>query len=225
METIDRVALSVDVGCFRIECGRLEVLLMQRADEPFASWWALPGGIVRPDESLLVAARRVLMERTQAPNDYMEQLYTFGDPDRDPRGRTVSVAYITLLPIGEYATRAGRGALSLSWAAAGSLPDLAFDHRQIVEYACYRLAQKVGYTPLAFRVLPEMFTMADLRALHEAVLGHALHPSNFARQMLARWDLSPISGARDKRTRRPARLYRYTGPPEIEGPPPASSRI
>ena len=192
---------------------------MQRADEPFAAEWALPGGIVHANESLECAARRVLDERARAPEAYLEQLYTFGDPGRDPRGRTLSVAYVTLLPLGDHLTAAGRGTLALRWSPVAGLPRLAFDHVRIVRYAAYRLAQKISYTPLAFRVLPDSFTMADLRALHEAVQGHALHPSNFARQMLGRWDLSPISGARDRRTRRPARLYRYTGPSEIEGPP------
>jgi 8-oxo-dGTP diphosphatase len=99
------------------------------------------------------------------------------------------------------------------------LPQLAFDHARIAAYARRRLAQKLTYTPLAFHVLPETFTLGDLRTLYEAVDGRRYDPSNFPKQMLARWDLAPLPGVRDRRTRRPARLYRYIGPREIAGPP------
>ncbi len=216
---IHRVALAVDVACFQVQHGRLMVLLMQRADPPFAGAWALPGGLLRPDEPLETAANRLLQERTLISDVYLEQLYTFGDPGRDPRGHTVSVTYFALLPLGEQPVFKGRGSSAVMWHPMDDLPPLAFDHTTIATYARERLAQKITYTPLAFRVLPDTFTMADLRAIHEAVTGNPLHPSNFVRQMLARWDLAPVTGIRDHRTRRPARLYRYIGPHEIAGPP------
>ncbi len=216
---LERVVLAVDVVCFALTEGRLTVLLTQRAEEPFAGLWALPGGVVRVDEPLEAAAARILAERTGVWGAYLEQLYTFGDPGRDPRGRTVSVAYFALLPGGEQPARSGRGVGSVAWYPADALPPLAFDHGRIAAYARWRLIQKITYTPLAFHVLPETFTLGDLRAFHEAIEGRAYDPSNFAKQMLARWDLAPVPGVRDRRTRRPARLFRYIGPRVIIGPP------
>jgi 8-oxo-dGTP diphosphatase len=217
---MERVVLSVDVACFALDGERLMLLLVQRAEEPFAHAWALPGGAVRPDEPLDAAAARLLTERTGIRSVYLEQLYTFGDPGRDPRGRTVSVTYFALLNAAEQVpVRPGRGVDDVGWWPVDGLPQLAFDHARIAAYARRRLAQKLTYTPLAFHVLPETFTLGDLRTLHEAVDGRRYDPSNFPKQMLARWDLAPLPGVRDRRTRRPARLYRYIGPREIAGPP------
>jgi 8-oxo-dGTP diphosphatase len=163
-----------------------------------------------------------LTERTGVWGAFLEQLYTFGDPGRDPRGRTVSVAYYALLPGDPPALRSGRDVEEAGWHPVTDLPPLAFDHGQIAEYARWRLAQKVEYTPLAFHILPETFTLADLRRVHESIQGQPFDPSNFNRQMLARWDLAPVPGVRDRRTRRPARLYRYIGPRQVSGPPEAS---
>ena len=216
---MERVALAVDVACFGLRDGSLELLLVRRAAEPFAGLWALPGGVVGIHEPLDDAARRALVERTGVWGTYLEQLYTFGDPGRDPRGRTVAVAYYALLPGEPPAPRPGRDVAEAAWHPVAALPPLAFDHGRIAEYARWRLKQKLDYTPLAFHVLPETFTMADLRKVHEAIHGQPQDPSNFARHMLGRWDLAPVPGVRDRRTRRPARLYRYIGPRQIAGPP------
>jgi 8-oxo-dGTP diphosphatase len=216
---LQRVALAVDVACFALRAGALELLLVRRTAEPFAGMWALPGGVVSADEPLEAAAGRVLAERTGVWGAYLEQLYTFGDPGRDPRGRTVAVAYYALLPGEPPAPRTGRGVDAATWHPVTALPPLAFDHGRIAEYARSRLRQKVDYTPLAFHILPETFTLADLRRVYESIHGQPLDPSNFNRQMLARWDLAPVPGLRDRRTKRPARLYTYIGPPEIPGPP------
>jgi len=219
---LPRVALAVDVACFALRDGELELLLVERTAEPFAGMWALPGGIVGADEPLDGAAARLLAERTGVWGAFLEQLYTFGDPGRDPRGRTVAVAYYALLPGAPPTPRTGRDVASAVWhpaAALPSLPSLAFDHGRITGYALARLRQKLDYTPLAFHILPEVFTMADLRRIHESIHDEPFDPSNFNRQMLARWDLAPVPGERDRRTRRPARLYRYIGPRQIPGPP------
>jgi 8-oxo-dGTP diphosphatase len=226
--------LSVDVACFQIDAGAplemaLSLLLVRRRAAPFAARWALPGGIVTEHEGLDQAARRVLERRTgialpaagATRGAYAEQLYTFGDPGRDPRGRTVSVAYYALLPIGHrYDVRAGEGVDAVAWYPAQALPPLAFDHARIAAYARRRLRAKIGYTPLVFRVMPETFTIGDLREQYEKILGAPLHPSNFMRQMLARWDIAPVVGVREKKERRrPARVYRYTGSLDVEGTP------
>jgi 8-oxo-dGTP diphosphatase len=222
MNELERAAVSVDVVCFALLGDALNVLLVQRASAPFAGAWALPGGAVRTREPLDAAATRLLAERSGVSGTYLEQLYTFGDPGRDPRGRTLSVAYFTLLPtVDQQPARRGRGVREVGWFAVDALPaPLAFDHARIVAYARWRLAQKLTYTPLAFHVLPATFTLGDLRTFQEAVDGRRYDPSNFQKQMLARWDLAPVSGVKDHRTRRPARLYRYIGPRQIAGPPP-----
>jgi 8-oxo-dGTP diphosphatase len=218
---LSRVVVAVDVAAFALADGELRVLLVRRGAEPFAGRWGLPGGAHLEREGLGAAAERILVERTGLRGVFLEQLYTFGDPNRDPRGRTISVAYYALLrePI---EPRPGRDVLAAGWQPA-NLPEevlpLAFDHDRVVAYARWRLAQKVTYTPLAFRVLPERFTLADLRAVVETIEGRRYDPSNFAKQMLARWDLAPLPGIRDRRSRRPARLFRYIGPGEIVGTP------
>jgi 8-oxo-dGTP diphosphatase len=218
---IERVAVSIDGACFTLTGDQLTLLLVRRQAAPYAGWWALPGGVLRGRETLDAAAARILVERTGLAVAYLEQLYTFGDPDRDPRGRTLSVAYFALLPPQEdTAARPGRAVEEVMWADCAALPPLAFDHAAIVAYARQRLAQKIAYTPLAFRLLPEKFTMADLRRVHEAVEGRAYtHHSNFQTLMRARWDLLRVPGEYDQRSRRPAQLYRYVGPRDIPGPP------
>lgn len=218
--------LTVDIACFALVEDRLQLLLIRRLEEPFAGTWALPGGAVGADEPLDDAARRVLEEMTGVWGLYLEQLYTFGDPGRDPRGRSISVAYYAILPappaggMQRGSARAGRGVADAAWYPHTHLPGaLAFDHGRIAAYARWRLAQKIFYTPLAFYLLPEDFTMADLRRVHEAITGESYDASNFARQMLARWDLAPVPGSRDRRSRRPARLFRYIGAREIAGGP------
>lgn len=227
--------LSVDVACFQIDAAApleaaLSLLLVRRVAPPFAGQWALPGGVVAAREGLDAAARRILALRTgialptsgDERGAYLEQLYTFGDPDRDPRGRTVSVAYFALLPIGHcYAAHLGADVDAVAWHSARTLPPLAFDHARIAAYARTRLRAKITYTPLIFRVMPETFTMGELREQHEKILGAPLHASNFMRQMLGRWDIAPVVGVREKRERRrPARVYRYTGSLDVEGVPP-----
>ena len=207
------------MACFSLHEGELGLLLVKRTEEPFAGSWALPGGVVGLEEPLDEAARRVLLERTGIRDAYLEQLYTFGDPGRDPRGRTVSVAYYAMLSGRPAGVRSGRGSSEAAWHPARSLPQLAFDHGQIARYALWRLAQKIEYTPLAFHLLPPAFTLGDLRGVHEAVLGRTFDLSNFNRQMLARWELEEVPGALDRRTRRPARRYRYAGAREVSGPP------
>ncbi|MGA7670496.1 MAG: NUDIX domain-containing protein [Nitrolancea sp.] len=218
--------LTVDIACFALADRRLHVLLVRRREEPFAGSWSLPSGEVGSDEPLDDAAQRVLSETTGLWGLYLEQLYTFGDPGRDARGRAISVAQYAILPSGVPSTRhraetkLGRSVEDATWFPIDELPGpLAFDHGRIATYARWRLAQKILYTPLAFYLLPDSFTMADLRAVHEAVSGERYDPSNFSRQMMTRWDLAPVPGSRDRRTRRPARLFHYIGPREIPGGP------
>ncbi|HEX5416567.1 MAG TPA: NUDIX domain-containing protein [Chloroflexota bacterium] len=217
--TVSRVALSVDVVGLAIRDDTLKVLLIQRDQEPFAGSWALPGGVVGPEETLDDAARRVLVERTGVQDSYLEQLYTWGDPERDPRGRTIAVSYYTLLPLDASEARSGSGVRATEWFEVAALPELAFDHARIVEYATRRLREKIEYTPLAFHVLPERFTMSELRHLYEVINRETYPASNFEKMMRARWNLLRMDEVDDSRRGRPARKYRYVGPRRIAGPP------
>lgn len=216
----DRFVVSVDVVCFVLEEATLKVLLVRRTEPPFAGQWALPGGIVHLEDSLDDAARHVLSTRTHLDISYLEQLYTFGEPNRDPRGRTIAIAYFALLPTIPTDLQVGESVDEFAWKSVDTLPQLAFDHDRIVQYAFQRLKQKLTYTPIAFRLLPETFTLADLRQVHEAIEGKQYqHLSNFQALMRTRWDLARVPGAFDRRTRRPAQLYHFVGPVTISGPP------
>jgi 8-oxo-dGTP diphosphatase len=223
METPTAI-LEVDVVTFAIRDGRLHVLLVKRTQPPFAGAWALPGARLAPGERLADAARRALVERTGLDIAYLEQLFTFDDPSpgrrRDPRGPTISVAYFALLPLSAAADlQAGRGVEQAAWWPADETPRLAFDHRHILQVARDRVAAKVEYAPIAFSVLPEEFTMRELRVVHEALTGQPVtYENNFWRLMANRWSLQ-ATGRRQAGQGRPAALFRLPSPDQ-----PGSSR-
>src|SRR5215472_17532149 len=179
-----RAALTVDCVVFGFDGGDLKVLLIQRALEPFKGRWALPGGFVRVDETLDDAARRELAEETGLKNVFLEQLYSFGKVDRDPRERVVSVAYYALVKLQDYRARAATDAANAKWFPVSGLPQLAFDHANILETALARLEGKVRYQPIGFELLPQKFTLSQLQHLYEAVLGAANDKRNFSKKVL-----------------------------------------
>jgi 8-oxo-dGTP diphosphatase len=197
-------AVSADTILFSLDAGVLRVLLVRRPRAPFAGAWALPGGFVGVDESLEEAASRILASKAGLHDVYLEQLYTFGDPDRDPRGRVVTVAYIALVRPGGEAP--GPDA---AWVPTDALPRLAFDHRRILDYALQRLRYKLEYTPVGFRLLPEEFTLPSLQAAYEAVLGRPLDKRNFRKKLLSLRVLKPLPRYRREGPHRPAQLYRF----------------
>ncbi len=181
--------------------------LVRRTREPFAGRWALPGGWVPADEGLAAAAARNLFETTRLQPAYLEQLYAFGDVGRSPTGRVVSIVYWALVRA-EQADAASEGE-NVRWVMADELPELAFDHNRIVEYALWRLRTKMEYSRIAHAFLGETFTLTELRHVHEAVLGRPLDPANFRRSI----ESSPAIVRTDERVtggrHRPPRLYRY----------------
>jgi ADP-ribose pyrophosphatase YjhB (NUDIX family) len=200
----------------RPESGQeLAALLIRRAAEPFAGLWALPGGWVRTGEGLEAAARRQLATRTGLRPAYLEQLYTFGRPDRDPREHRIAVAYYALIRVGDEDLRPGGEALEARWFAAQDLPvTLAFDHREILDYALWRLRNKVSYARVAYQLLPPEFTMAQLRAVYEVITGEAIDPANFRRRVEASGDLEPTGKRVEGEAHRPPRLYRLVKGPD-----------
>ena len=202
------IRVTVDVVIFTIREGALHVLLVRRAGPPFAGRYAIPGGFVHEDESLEAAARRELLEETGVRDVYLEQLYSFGDPGRDPRGRVVTVAYFALVA-GDRALTAGTDADEARWWPVSELPHLAFDHDRILAYALERLRTKLEYTTVGFQLLPAKFTLAELQTVYEAILGRGLDKRNFRRKIELLGIVSPL---REQRAtgRKPARLYRFS---------------
>jgi len=204
-----RPALTVDCVVFAVERERLEVLLIRRAREPFAASWALPGGFVDMEENLETAARRELEEETGLSDLFLEQLYTFGRPDRDPRGRVVSVAYYALVNLAGGQVHAASDASAAAWFPVDALPALAFDHAEILATALERLRGKVRYAPLGFELLPRRFTLTELQRLYEIILGRALDKRNFRRKIQGMGLLVDTGDAQRGKAHRAARLYRF----------------
>jgi 8-oxo-dGTP diphosphatase len=204
------VRVAVDLVIFTIRDGALHALLIERALPPFEGRWALPGGFILRGESLADAALRELGEETGVRNVYLEQLYTFGDPDRDPRGRVVSVAYYALISADRAPLSAGSDASAARWWPVADHPPLAFDHREILAYAVERLRNKLEYTTVGFQLLPPKFTLTQLQQVYEAILGRALDKRNFRRKMDLLGILSPLKEwAREGRSR-PAQLFTFS---------------
>jgi ADP-ribose pyrophosphatase YjhB (NUDIX family) len=202
-------AVAVDVALFTVRDGALRVLLAQARGGPFAGWWALPGGRVGEAESLDEAAARELPAPAAARDVYLEQLYTFGHPQRDPRGRVVSVAYVGLVADAERAagTPAGKYA-AVAWHPASRLPPLAYDHAAVVRLAMARLRAKLQYTNLVYTLLPRTFTLRELQTLYEAILGRRLDRRNFRRRVLSLGLLRHLGRLR-RGAHRPAALYAF----------------
>lgn len=203
-----KVLLTTDIALLTIQQEQLRLLLIRRATEPHKGSWALPGGFVLEDESLEDCARRELREETGVEQAYLEQLYTFGAPDRDPRGRVVTVAYFALVSSDEMVLEAATDADAAAWFPAGELPELAFDHAQIIATVRERLAAKVEYSTIAFQFLSEEFTLGQAQAVHEAVLGRSLDKRNFRSSLKARGLLAGTGGKHSDGFGRPAELFR-----------------
>jgi 8-oxo-dGTP diphosphatase len=201
-------AVTVDVVIFTLSEGALNLLLVERKHAPFQGCWAIPGGFVDEHEPLDAAARRELEEETGVRDLYLEQLYTFGDPARDPRGRVISVAYIALIRAEYQRLVASTDAASVRWFPVSDLPELAFDHDRIVRYALDRLRSKLEYTTLAFQLLPELFTLPELKHTYEQILSEPLDRGNFYRKIKAAGLLEETADFREGKGR-PARLYRF----------------
>ena len=204
-----RGALTVDCVVFGLDDDELKVMLIQRALAPFQGKWALPGGFVHLDETLDEAVRRELEEETGLRKVFLEQLYTFGAVDRDPRERVVSVAYYALVKLSEHQVRAATDARAAAWFGTNDLPSLAFDHADIVQRALERLRAKVRYEPIGFELLPKKFTLSQLQRLYEQVLERQLDKRNFRKRVLTTDLLVETDEVEQDVAHRAARLYRF----------------
>ncbi len=205
----ERPSVTVDVVIFTLRQQDLQVLLIRRKHAPFADYWAIPGGFVQMDESLERAALRELEEETGVHDVYIEQLYTFGEPERDPRTRVITVVYLALVPATALpALRAGDDAAEAEWWSMRDLPSLAFDHAEILKYALTRLRYKLEYSAVGFELLPPTFTLSELQSTYETILGENLDRGNFRKKLRNAAVVEPTRQHRDTRGR-PARLYRF----------------
>lgn len=205
------VRVTVDILAFAVHEGGLEVLLVKRKYDPFKSSWALPGGFLTDDDRTLeAAAERELVEETNVSNVYLEQLYSFGDQGRDPRGRVVTISYLALLRQEELEIKASSDASGVAWWPVKELPALAFDHAEIIAYGLKRLRYKIEYTPAAFSLLPRKFTLRDLQVVYEAILGYEVDNRNFRKKFLGAGILKQLDETSQETSFRPARLYEFS---------------
>lgn len=177
-------ALTVDLVVFGYQEGALSILLIQRGIEPFLGKWALPGGFAQVHETLEETARRELAEEAGLQDVYLEQLYTFDGLHRDPRERVITVAYFALVSLRDHRPHAATDAQDAKWYPIDRLPQLAFDHNQIISHAIERLRNKVKYSPVGFELLPSEFTLTELQTLYETILGIKLDKRNFRKKLL-----------------------------------------
>lgn len=205
----DRPSVALDVLLFTIQENQLQILLVRRKEEPFQGEWAFPGGFVKMNESLEVGAARELREETGLKDIYLEQLYTFGNPKRDPRTRVISVAYLALAAKTDWAIMADTDASEAKFWPVSKLPKLAFDHQEIFEYGLSRLGSKLNYTNIAFGLLPDQFTLTELQNTYEIILNKKLDKRNFRKKILSTDLLSAVGQKSSSGAHRPAELFRF----------------
>ncbi len=205
----ERPSVTVDVVILTVRERRLEVMLVRRRHWPFEGMWAIPGGFIAPNESLEDSARRELREETSVSDVYLEQLYPFGDPGRDPRTRVITVVYYALLRADQLHLRAGDDASDAQWFPAYGHPSLAFDHDQILDYTRQRLRSKLEYTTIGYQLLAPAFTLSELQEVYEAILNRPLDKRNFRKKVLSTGILEQLPETRKAGQHRPAALYRF----------------
>lgn len=216
-----RPSVAADVVVLTVADGALRALVIERTDHPHRGRWMLPGGFVRIDEGVHDAAARLLRDKTGVEGVFLEQLYTFGRPDRDPRMRVITVAHLALVPAERLAPTSGRlcpvrvdwpdeegGPARVIGPDGADLP-LAFDHADILGTAIQRVRGRLNYSPIAYALLPEQFTLRALQEVHERILGHGVNKASFRRKVLGSGELVPTGTHEAEVGHRPAELYRF----------------
>ncbi|MFN8345733.1 MAG: NUDIX domain-containing protein [Spirosomataceae bacterium] len=204
-----RPSVTIDCVVFGYASEQLSVLLLNRKEDPFANQWTLPGGFLNLEETFEVAIERILSYKAGLVGLYLEQLYTFGGLDRDPRGRVLSISYYALVNPQQFELVVGQMANDLRWCSVDDLPELGFDHHHIIEMARQRLAAKVTYQPVGFELLNEQFTMTELQDLYERILGESLDRRNFYKKIMATGILKSTGERRTGLKSRPAELFTF----------------
>ncbi|KYK26404.1 NUDIX hydrolase [Euryarchaeota archaeon SM23-78] len=207
----EKPSVTVDIIIFTVKGHDLKALLVKRKAWPFKDFWAIPGGFTGMEEALEDAAKRELKEETGVKDVYLEQLYTFGEPKRDPRTRVITVAYYALIASENLKLQATTDVTDVKWFSVDQLPKLAFDHNQILDYALKRLRNKIEYTNIAFQLLPERFTLSELQKIYEIILGKELDKRNFRKKVKETGVLTPLKETKMKGAHRPAQLFSFKG--------------
>ena len=207
--TYKNPSLAVDLAVFGYHDKELSVLLLNRKDEPFKNGWTLPGGFLQIEESLQQVCNRIMKTKIGLENIYLEQLYTFDEPGRDPRGRVVSVAHYALVNPHRFEIVAGHMANDVQWFPVDQVPQLGFDHNRIFELALQRLKSKILYNPVGFELLNETFTMPELHELYECILGISIDRRNFRRKILDSEYIIATGAKREGLKNRHPDLYRF----------------
>jgi 8-oxo-dGTP diphosphatase len=202
----EKPSVTVDIVIFTIQDKELKVLLVKRNIEPFRGNWAIPGGFVKINESLEEAAKRELEEETGVRDVYLEQLYTFGEPKRDPRGRVITVAYMALINSENVRLNATTDVSEARWFPVKKLSGLAFDHKKILDYSLKRLKWKFEYTTVAFSLLPKKFPISQIQKIYEIVFDREFDKRNFAKKILF-LDILKEEGINNDVSYRPPMLY------------------
>lgn len=202
-------AIATDVVIFTVIAESLHVLLIKMKKHPYEKCWAIPGGLVKPDESVDAAARRQLALKTGVKNIYLEQLYSFGDVHRDPFGRVVSVAYFALIPNANVNLKTTDEYGEVAWFPVSDLPQLAYDHTKIISTALFRVKSKLEYTNIVYSLLPDEFTLHDLQKIYEIILDRKLDKRNFRKKFFS-LKLVQATGKKQRgEANRPAELFRF----------------
>ncbi|MDE1874941.1 MAG: NUDIX hydrolase [Patescibacteria group bacterium] len=201
--------VTVDVVIFTVEDGALKALIIKRAREPFQGSPALPGGFIRRGETSVTAAERILADKAGVKDVYLEQLYTFDEPHRDPRGPVFSVTYFALAPRDEIRIAETAETQKPRFSPVSALPKLAFDHNNIIGYAVERLRSKLEYTNAAYSLLPKSFTLTELQKIYEAIVNRDLDKRNFRKKFKELGLIEPTGSKSKGGRRRPAELYRF----------------
>lgn len=208
-EGYEQTGVTVDLVIFTVSEEKLKVLLVKRAHAPFGGLWSIPGGFLRTGEALEAAAERVMEEKTGVKEVYLEQLYTFGRPDRDPRARIITVTYFALIPWARLSQPKSQRVTDVGWFGVDELPRLAFDHNEIIDFAVSRLRAKAGYSSIIYGLLPEQFRLSDLQKMYEVIMSQKFDKRNFRKRMLASGLLEETGRKELSGAHRPAMLYQF----------------
>lgn len=202
--------IATDVVIFTVKENELKVLLIKMNKKPFLDKWAMPGGLIKPDEGIDGAAQRILLEKTGVKNVYLEQFSAFGKVDRDPFGRVVSVAYFALISPEKITLETPTEQSTLTWFSVSNIPPLAYDHKAILAKALSQLRERLAYSNIAYSLLPKSFTLTDLQRVYEGILGEALDKRNFRKKILSLAVVKPTGKKQRGNANRPAALYTFT---------------
>jgi len=206
---MNHVIVATDTLVFTIIDQKLHVLLIKMKKKEWKGTWALPGGLVNINESLDGAAKRHLKDKTSISGIYMEQLYTFGDPSRDPDGHIISTSYMALIPADKVKLKTSKEYEAIEWKPLHKLPKLAYDHKEVIKYGVQRLRWKLEYTNAVYSLLPDEFTLSELQDMYEIILDRELDKRNFRKKILSLKMLKKLGKKRKGEANRPAELFSF----------------